>query len=106
MKQFEMKLLGDTMYCIKVDYYMWSEDKGEYTEPTYLTIDTETKDIEGKPSNLIIFKNEITPNLRVFDKHKEAVEYMLSRISNPCYCENQRVVAIRYNFETNAWEEI
>lgn len=100
-----MKLLGDVKYCIKVDYFMWSEEKGEYKEPVYLTIDTETKRKDGTNANIIIFKEDITPNLRVFDTHKEAVEYMLSRISNPCYCDNQRVVKIKYDFENEKWEE-
>lgn len=101
-----MKLLKDvSVYCIKVDYFMWSEEKGDYTSPEYLSIDTETKRKDGTPANLIIFKEKITPSLRVFDTEIEAEEYMNSRIKNPCYCENQRVVKITYNFETKEWEE-
>lgn len=102
----QMKLLGDVRYCIKVDYFMWdSETDKDYTQPCYLSIDTETKTKDGTPCNLIIFKEEITSNLRVFDDHKEAIEYMLSHISNPCYCENPRVIKIKYNFKTREWEE-
>ena len=102
-----MKLLKDVeLYCIKVDYFMWSEEKGDYTEPCYLSIDTEIKKKDGNPANLIIFKEDITPYLRVFDTEKEAKEYIQSRISNPCYCENPRVVKVKYNFESKEWEEI
>ena len=106
LPQFTMKLLGDTRYCIKVDYFMWNEDTEEsYTQPCYLSIDTETKAQDGTPVNLIIFKDTITQYLRVFDTEKEAKNYMNSRLVNPCYCENQRVVKITYNFETKEWEE-
>ena len=101
-----MKLLRDVeVYCIKVDYFMWSEEKGDYTEPAYLSIDTETMKKDGTPANLIIFEEEITPHLRVFDKVGDAVKYMVSHINNPCYCEKPRVVKIKYNTETNKWEE-
>jgi hypothetical protein len=109
LPQFEMKLLGDieiTKYCIKIDYYMWDNDRDDVGEvPHYLAIDTKTKDKEGNPMNLLISEETMTPNLRVFDKHKEAVEYMLSRINNPCYGSNPRVIKIRYNFKTREWEE-
>lgn len=110
LPQFEMKLLEDieiTRYCIKIDYYMWDNDRDDVGEvPHYLAIDTKTKDKEGNPMNLLIWKEEITPNLRVFDSEQEATEYMKSRISNnPCYGTNQRVVKIRYNFKKRKWEE-
>jgi hypothetical protein len=102
-----MKLLKDVnLYGIKVDYFMWSEEKGEYIQPSYLAIDTETKRKDGTCANIIIFKDDINvPNLRVFDTEKEAQEYMKSRINNPCYCENQRVIKIKYDFENGKWEE-
>ena len=101
-----MKLLGDTLYGIKVDYFMYdSENDREYTQPCYLTIDTETKDKNGTPLNLITFKEEITSNLRVFNHEMEAGLYRLAHLENPCYCENARVVKIKYNFETKEWEE-
>ena len=102
-----MKLLRDTkLYCIKVDYFMWSEEKGDYTEPLYLSIDTETKAKDGTPVNLITFEEEITPHLRVFDTEKEAKEYISTRIGIACYCENPRVVKIKFSSETKKWEEI
>lgn len=104
MKQFEMKLLGDVKYCIMVDYFMWSEEKGEHTVPVYLAIDTEKKREDGTNANTIIFKDFIEPNVRVFDTEEDATEYMNSRIKNPCYCENQRVVKIKYDFENGKWE--
>lgn len=103
----EMKLLKDVcLYAIKVDYFMWdSKTDEEYTQPTYLSIDTKTKRKDGTSANIIIFEEEITPHLRVFDTEKEAKEYMDSRIDNPCYCENPRVIKVKYNFENNEWEE-
>lgn len=102
-----MKLLRDVeLYCIKVDYYMWSEEKGDYTEPAYLSIDTETMKKDGTPANLIIFEEKITPHLRVFDTEDEAKKYMESHIKNPCYCGNPRVVKIKFSSETKEWEEI
>lgn len=105
-----MKLLKDLiMYAIKIDYFMWDEKKEEeYTEPHFLTIDTETKDKSGNPLNLLIFKKEITENLRVFNTHKEAVKYIAEKsyLKSPCYGENVRVVKIKYNFNENKWEEV
>ena len=103
-----MKLLKDVkMFCIKVDYFMWDEvmDR-ECTAPHYLSIDTETKNKQGECMNLIIFREEINPDLRVFDTRKEAAEYIKTRMENPCFCENVRIVEVKYNFETNKWEEI
>ena len=102
-----MKLLKDvTQYCIKVDYYHWSDEKGEYTLPLYWSIDTETKRKDGTSANLIIFKENICDCLRVFDTEKEAKEYIATHTTgfNVCY-ENPRVVKIKYNFEENKWEE-
>ena len=97
-----MKLLKDiTAYCIKVDYFMWSEEKGEYTEPAYLSIDTGTKAKDGTPVNLIIFKEDITPCLRIFDTKKEATEYMKKHLSNSCSCENERVVKLKLKYNLN-----
>lgn len=102
-----MKLLGDVMYCIKVDYFMYdSENDKEYTQPCYLTLDTKTKDKNGEILYLITFNDKITSNLRVFNTEMDAHTYRIARLANPCYCNNVRVVKIRYNFETNAWEEI
>ena len=103
----EMKLLGNVeLYCIKVDYFMCSDERGFYTEPLYLSIDTETKREDGTSANLIKFEEDITPCLRVFDTEKEANEYMNTRIKNPCYCENPRLSKIKYDFENGKWKEV
>lgn len=106
-----MTLLKDvtTLFAIKIDYFMYDEKKEEeYTKPHFLTIDTETKDKSGNPLNLLIFKKEITENLRVFNTYTEAVKYIAekSSLKSPCYGENVRVVKIKYNFNENKWEEI
>ena len=101
-----MKLLEDiNIFAIKVDYYMWDEETdSEYEQPVYLTIDTETRGDSGVPLNLIMFTENITSNLRVFDTYREAEEYMAKKCSNsPCF-ENPRVVKIRFGKE-NKWEE-
>ena len=102
-----MKLLKDVcLYCIKIDYFMLnSETDQEYTQPLYLSIDTETKRRDGTPANFIIFEEDITEHLRVFDTKRQATEYMKTRIENPCYGENPRVVKITYNFKNGKWEE-
>ena len=95
-----MKLLKDvTQYCIKVDYYHWSDEKGEYTLPLYWCID-------DSPARIIIFREKIDDRLRVFDTEEEAKEYLKSHTTgfNVCY-ENPRVVKIKYNFNENKWEE-
>ena len=102
-----MKLLNNVeFYCIKVDYYMWSEKKGEYTEPVYLSIDYVSKRKDQTPANWIIFEEEIGPGLRIFDSKVEAISYMDERIKNPSYCENQRVVKIIFDFENGKWKEV
>lgn len=102
----EMKLLKDEVfYAIKVDYFMINEKDEEYTEPLYLSIDTETKNKDGEPMNLIVFDKEITPRLRTFCEKREAKIYMAQKSKNTCSFENPRVVKITYNFETNKWEE-
>ena len=102
-----MLLLKDIyFYAIKVDYFMYnSETDEEYTEPVYLSINTEIKDKEGNPMYLISFKEEITENIRIFDTESEAKTYIRFHIMNNNCFENQRVVKIQYNFETNKWEE-
>lgn len=103
-----MKLLKDIcLYAIKVDYFMFnSKTDEEYTEPLYLSIDTETKRKDGTLAGIIIFEEEITDHLRVFDTEKEAKKYIKDHSTgyNVCY-ENPRVIKITYNTENNAWEE-
>jgi hypothetical protein len=106
-RRTDMKLLKDTcLYAIKVDYFMWNEETDEeYTKPMYLSINTETKRKDGTPANLIIFKEEITENLRVFDEKSDAVTYMINKSRNACSFENARVIKITYDFETGNWKE-
>lgn len=102
MTNYKMKLLKDievSAYCIKVDYFMWSEEKGEYTEPLYLTIDT-------KRCNIFIFREDLNnPELRVFTSKTEAQSYLKEKIANAISYKNEKVVKIRYNFEEKKWEE-
>ena len=96
-----MKLLGDIkMYCIKVGYFMWSEKKGEHTEPVYLSIDVDY-------GNLICFHEDIRADLRVFDTVAEAEAYIEAHNTgiNVCYA-NPEVVAIKYDFDARKWKEI
>ena len=103
----KMKLLKDIiMYAIKVDYFMWNDvTNEEYTMPHYLCIDTETKNKKGECMNLLIFKEEINSDLRVFDTLKEAKEYLNEKVKGSFCYNNERVIKITYNFETNRWEE-
>lgn len=98
--EFKMKLLRDIeAYCIKVDYFMWSEEKGEYTEPVYLTIDT-------KKCNIFVFEEDMNnPELRIFTSKTEAQRYLKAKISGGLCYKNEKVVKIRYNFEEKKWEE-
>lgn len=101
-----MKLLRDVcLYAIMVDYFMIdSKTDEEYTEPLFLSIDTETKKKDETPANIIIFENEITDHLRVFDTKEDAEKYISSHFDkNCCYCENQKV--IKLNLENREWEE-
>lgn len=102
-----MKLLRDEfLYAIKVDYYMWSEEKGEHTEPLYLCIDTKTRRKDGKLAGIIIFSNEIVENLRVFDTERDALSYLKDKSKYTCSYENPRVVKIKYDYTKRKWEEM
>lgn len=103
-----MELLRDVVkYCIKVDYFMCSEERGEYEEPVYLSIDTKTKRKDGTSANLIIFREHITDCLRTFDSEAAAQEYIATHTTgyNICYT-NPRVVAIKYDFDAREWKEV
>lgn len=102
-----MKLLRDEyVFAIKVDYYMWSDENGEYTEPLYLCIDTETKMKDGKLVGLITFSNEIAENLRVFDTERDAESYLKDKGKETCSYKNGRVIKIKYNYTKRKWEEM
>lgn len=93
-----MKLLQEEfLYAIKVDYYMFDGEK-EYTKPLYLAINT-------KKNNLIVFKEDITGSLRVFDTERDASEYIKTHLKRSCSCENPRVVKVKYDFTSKVWKE-
>lgn len=97
-----MKLLSNVfLYAIKCDYFMWSEEKGEYTEPVYWAIDTSTK------ANIIIMRENVNdPQLRVFDSLTAAKTYIKDHTTGFDICmENVRPVKINYNFDRKEWEE-
>ena len=86
------------IYAIMVDYFMYNaRTNTDYTQSVYLTIDMETKDKAGNILKLITFKEEITPNLRIFRDKNEAASYMDEHLKNSCFCENARVVESRYS---------
>ena len=98
-----MKLLKDvSLYAIKCDYFMWSEEKGEYTEPVYYAIDTSNK------LNIIIMVEDVnSANLRVFDSLTAAKNYIKTHTTGVDVClENVRPVKIMYDFETLKWKEV
>ena len=101
-----MKLLNDIiLYAIKVDYFMYSETKGDYTEPRYFAIDTETTNKDGECMNLIIMKKNVDdPCIRVFDTEREAKRYIREHKSYSY--EKPRVIKIIYDFKNKKWKEI
>lgn len=101
-----MKKLQDIVaYCIKVDYYMWSEEKGDYTEPLYLSLVNYERN-GAKYENVIVFRENITPDLRVFSTFDDAEYYISQRCVNSCCYENARTVKIKYDFDMNEWKEV
>lgn len=99
-----MKLLKNVeLWCVQADVCIWNETLGEYTEPAYLTIDTETKDKKGNPVNLLIFEPTITDNLRVFDTKEKAKDYMSTRLKCCTSIDGARVVKITWDCKMNHW---
>lgn len=98
-----MKLLSEAptiLYCIKVDYFMWSEEKGEYKEPLYWCLDQ-------SKYQLIVFEEKLNPRVRVFDTFKKAENYFNKHnASDSCCYDNPRIVAIAYNSNKKRWEEV
>lgn len=77
------------MFAIMVDYYCWSEEKGEYTMPLYLGV-------EG-PRKLFIFEEEVTANTKKFETAEQAGKYLdlrLNMLGCGSCCENVRIVGI------------
>ena len=98
-----MKLLSEVptiLYCIKADYFMWSEENGEYKEPLYWCLDQ-------SKYQLIVFEEKLNPRVRVFDTFKKAKNYFNKHNVSDCFCyDNPRIVAIAYNFNEKRWEEV
>lgn len=99
-----MKLLRDIeFWAIKADYFMWSEERDEeYLEPRFCMVDIRDE------RQLLIFRED--PNderLRIFKTHEAAMDYIASHgLDNSCSMENARPVKVKFNFDTNRWEEM
>ena len=97
----KLKEVPTTLYCIKVDYFMWSEEKGEYTEPLYWCLD-------DSKHQIVIFEEDINfHGLRVFDNLKSIQTYMKKHdVWNALNYENPQIVKIAYNYGKQKWEEV
>ena len=65
-------------YVIVVDYYMYSEEKGMYTEPAYLGLEGEHK--------LFVFDEQIVNRTKTFNTAKDAGEYVDKHFSKQSCC--------------------
>ena len=76
-------------YAIMVDYNMWSEEKGEYTEPNLLGLEGERK--------IFIFEPDVTGCTKLFNTMSEANKYLKAHktLTNSCCFENARVVIVK-----------
>lgn len=94
------KLLKDQrFFAIKCDYFMWSEERGEYTEPVYWTLDD---------NEIIIMEDDVNNGrLRVFTSLTAVKKYIRSHNAGVNICmENVRPVEIRYSFSERKWKEV
>lgn len=75
-------------YVIVVDYYMWDDEKGDYTAPLYLGVDED---------HIFVFDDNICKRTEVFSTAKEAGEYVDKHFKEPSMCfEHLRIMqAIR-----------
>ena len=72
-------------YYILVDYFMYSDEKGDYTEPLYLGVEGEHK--------IFVFDKEVSARTKIFTSAKEAGEYVDKHFSDmPMSYENLRIV--------------
>lgn len=67
----------ENKFMIQVARYMYSDERGEYTEWQYLGT-------EGK-LKLIVTENDITENTKVFNSAKEAGEYVDKMLEKDYY---------------------
>lgn len=94
-----MFLLKDEyVYGIKADVFFVKGEK-EYTKSMYLAIDTSDE------RNLLVFKENITGNLRIFDTAREAETYLEERLFLAQNCENIRIVQLMYDFNRRKWTD-
>ena len=102
-----MKVLNELeLYVVKANLFMWSEEKGEHTVPVYYALDLETKNKKGECMYLITFIEDLnSPNLRVFSKKKEAMNYIADR-GISITTQGEHVVKIHYDFVAKEWREV
>lgn len=95
------KLLKDQrFFAIKADYFMWSEERGEYTEPCYWCL-------EGERQIIIMRESVNDPDLRVFTSKTAVNKYIKAHTTGVNICmENVRPVEIRYSFSERKWKEV
>lgn len=82
------------MYVIMVDYYHWSEEKGEYTLPMFLNV--------KPPHRIFTFTETINDDTKRFATKKEAKAYIEKHFKDEpekgiyrCTCfENIRIIKI------------
>lgn len=94
------KLLKDQrFFAIKCDYFMWSEERGEYTEPMYWTLDD---------NEIIVMEDDVNcGRLRVFTSRTAVSKYIKTHTTGFDVCMNNvRPVEIYYNFSNKKWEEV
>lgn len=94
------KLLKDQrFFAIKCDYFMWSEERGEYTEPVYWALDD---------NEIIVMEDDVNcGRLRVFTSLTAVKKYIRSHNTGVNICmENVRPVEIRYSFSERKWKEV
>lgn len=75
------------MYAIVVDYYCWSEEKGEHAEPMYLGI-------AYPPKNIYVFDEEHNSRSYRWGDKADAEEFLCKfkeKMINCCSFENARV---------------
>ena len=94
------KLLKDQrFFAIKCDYFMFSEERGEYTEPVYWCLDD---------NEVIVMEDDVNSGrLRVFGSRTAVGKYIKAHTTGVNICmENVRPVEIYYNFSERKWKEV
>ena len=78
------------MYAIVVDYYNWSDGKGEYTTPMYLGV-------AYPPKNIFVFDEEHNCRSYRWENKADAEEFLdkfKEKTENCCSFENPRIKEI------------